>query len=480
MGDLKGFLSKKRQSGGYRPKDERVRDFREVEQCLSEGGIQDQGSRCMDCGVPFCHFSCPVGNVIPDWNDLVFRGQWAKAVEVLHANNNFPEFTGRVCPALCEAACVLGINDDPVTIRQNELAIVEWGFKEGVIRPSFPKSKTGKRVAVVGSGPAGMSCAQQLTRVGHDVVLFEAFDKAGGILRYGIPDFKLEKWVIDRRLDQMRKEGLLIETGVRIGEDLAFEQLLRNFDAVCLTIGSRVSRELQVPGRELKGIHFAMDYLIQGNRAAAGEKILPQDLITARDKRVIVIGGGDTGADCVGTANRQRAKSVVQIELLPKPPECRTKQMPWPEYPKILKTSSSHEEGCERLWSISTKKFSGQDGRVKTWHGVKVDFVSPKEKGAKVSVQEVKGSDFEMEADLVILAMGFVHPEHAGFVKESGIKLTPQGNICVDGEFHSSLSKVFAAGDASRGASLVIWAIDEGRRAARSMDLFLMGQTELP
>ncbi len=470
MGDEKGFLKTKRQTAPYRAVKERVKDYREVEQRLPIEKVQEQGSRCMDCGVPFCHFACPVGNVIPDWNDLVFKGKWKRAVDVLHASNNFPEFTGRVCPALCESACVVGITDDPVTIRQNEISIVEWGFAHGVIKPFIAKTRTGKRCAVVGSGPAGMACAQQLTRAGHDVVLFEADDKAGGILRYGIPDFKLEKSVIDRRLDLMQKEGLAIRTGVRVGKDLASEKLLHDFDAVCLTMGSRAPRDLSIEGRSLGGIHFAMDYLIQSNKVVSGARVAPQDLISAKGKNVVVVGGGDTGADCVGTANRQGARTVTQIEILPKPPACRTKEMPWPEHPKTLKTSSSHEEGCDRKWSVLTKAFVGEAGHVKKIRCVQV--------GA--DLKELPGTDFEIPADLVILAMGFVHPVHEGLITQLGVKLNSRGAIAVDQGFATSVPKVFAAGDASRGASLVIWAITEGRSAAREIDRFLMGETNLP
>jgi glutamate synthase (NADPH/NADH) small chain len=470
MGDEKGFLTKKRETAGYRPVKERVKDYREVEQRLATDKIQDQGSRCMDCGVPFCHAACPVGNVIPDWNDLVFRGKWKEAVEVLHSSNNFPEFTGRVCPALCESACVVGITDDPITIRQNEIAIVEWGFEHGVIRPFIPKLKTGKRVAVVGSGPAGLAAAQQLTRAGHGVVLYEADDKVGGILRYGIPDFKCEKRVIDRRVDLMQKEGLTIKTGVCVGQDLPVADLLKDFDAVCLAMGSRVPRDIKAEGRDLAGIHFAMDYLIQSNKVVSGAALAASEIISTKGKRVLVIGGGDTGADCVGTANRQGALSVTQIEILSKPPACRTKEMPWPEYPKILKTSSSHEEGCERKWSVLTKKFTGEGGRVKKIHAVEVG----------PDLKEIPGTDFEIAADLVILAMGFVHPAHKGLVADLGVKLNNRGAIEIDQNFATSIPKVFAAGDACRGASLVIWAIFEGRAAARNIDRFLMGETNLP
>ncbi|MBI5873679.1 MAG: glutamate synthase subunit beta [Candidatus Omnitrophica bacterium] len=478
MGDEKGFLKKKREIAGYRPLEERIRDYREVEKMLPKERVQEQGSRCMDCGVPFCHYACPVGNVIPDWNDLMFRGQWAKAVEVLQASNNFPEFTGRICPALCEAACVVGIADDPVTIRHNEIAIIEWGFENNVIKPFMPKHKTGKRVAVVGSGPAGMSASQQLVRAGHDVILFEADDKAGGILRYGIPDFKLEKWVIDRRLELMKKEGLKIETNTCVGRNYPIQKLLNEFDAVCLTMGAREPRDLKVEGRGLGGIHFAMDYLIQNNRRVGGAKIQENELIDAKGKDVVIIGGGDTGADCVGTANRQGARSVTQLEVLPEPPLCRTKDMPWPTYPKLLKTSSSHEEGCTRKWNVATKKFTGAGNRVKEIHIIDVEFVSAA--GGRAEMREVPGTEAVLKADLVILAMGFLHPVHQGLVKKLGLNLTAQGNIYVENNFMTSTAKVFAAGDASRGATLAVWAMYEGRSAAREIDRFLMGSTNLP
>ncbi|HAJ57235.1 MAG TPA: glutamate synthase [Candidatus Omnitrophica bacterium] len=480
MGHEKGFLEKKRETAGYRPLEERIKDYREVEKMLPKEKLQEQGSRCMDCGVPFCHYACPVGNVIPDWNDLVFRGQWAKAVEVLSAANNFPEFTGRICPALCEAACVVGIADDPVTIRQNEIAIIEWGFQNGVIKPFIQENKTGKRVAVVGSGPAGMSCAQQLTRAGHDVTLFEADDKAGGILRYGIPDFKLEKWVIDRRLDLMKKEGLKIESNICVGKDYPAQRLLKSFDAICLAMGARQPRDLKVEGREFGGIHFAMDYLIHSNKRAGGMKIPEGALIDAKGKDVVVIGGGDTGADCVGTANRQGAKSVTQLEVLPKPPLCRTKDMPWPAYPKLLKTSSSHEEGCRRIWSVTTKKLTGSGGRVEKVHIAEVEFVPPKDKAGRPQMREIPGTETELKADLVILAMGFVHPVHVGLVKELGVAIGPSGNIYIENNFMTSVKKVFSAGDASRGASLAVWAMFDGRAAAKEIDRYLMGSTNLP
>ncbi|MGE5279403.1 MAG: glutamate synthase subunit beta [Deltaproteobacteria bacterium] len=464
MGKHGAFITTKRETAGYRPKEERLKDYREVERRLGPDKIQEQGSRCMDCGVPFCHYACPVGNFIPDWNDLVFKGQWKKAVEILHESNPFPEFTGRVCPALCESACVVGLSDEPITIRQNEISIIEWGWENGVITPFKPKKKTGKSVAVVGGGPAGMACAQRLTRLGHTVTLFEADDKAGGILRYGIPDFKLEKWVIDRRLKQMQEEGLTVKTGVRVGGDISGKQLMKDFDAVALTIGARVPRDLKVEGRDLAGVHFAMDYLIQSNRRVAGAAFPPDKLIDAKGKDVIVIGGGDTGADCVGTANRQGARSVTQLELLPKPPLCRTKEMPWPSHPALLKTSSSHEEGCDRRWSITTRKFLGKGGKIA---GLVCAQVDPK-------LKELPGTDFELKADLVVLAMGFIHPDIEGSVTDLKLKTGPRGTILTDKDLATSVAGVFAAGDAQRGASLVIWAIDEGLRCAASIDRFLL------
>ncbi|MFA5039137.1 MAG: glutamate synthase subunit beta [Candidatus Omnitrophota bacterium] len=469
MGDAKGFLKTKRRSAGYRAVGERLRDYQEVEARLPQEDVRQQASRCMDCGVPFCHNACSMANVIPDFNDLIFRGRWEEALSVLHATNNFPEFTGRLCPALCEAACTLGINDEPVTIRENEVAIVEWGFGTGMIKPFIPRCRTDRRVAVVGSGPAGMACGQQLTRAGHTVTLFEADAMAGGLLRYGIPDFKLEKRVIDRRLKQLQEEGLVLKTGVRVGADIASDRLAREYDAICLCVGSRQPRELAVEGRGLTGICQALDYLTQSNKRQQGMRIPEAESLVAKDKDVIVIGGGDTGADCVGTANRQGARSVTQIELLQAPPEVRTKDMPWPTFPKLLKTTSSHQEGCLRLWGVATKKFSGEAGAVRKLHGVKVD------EGFK----EIPGSGFELKCDLVILAMGFTHPAHEGLLKDLGLNLDRFGNISTN-NFSASVPKIFAAGDARRGASLVVWAIAEGRGAAREIDRFLMGQTNLP
>ncbi len=425
MGDPKGFLKVKRRSQEYRPVCERVRDFCDVSLLPKDERSQEQASRCMDCGTPFCHWGCPIGNYIPEWNDLTFRGRWERAYELLDATNSLSEITGRLCPAPCEYACVLSINDDPVTIRENELAIIEYAFEKGLIKPQPPKKRTNKRVAVIGSGPSGLSCAAQLNKAGHNVVVFERDDKIGGILRYGIPDFKLEKWVIDRRLKILEEEGIKFRTGINVGIDFSVSKLLKEFDAVCLAGGSRVPRNLNIEGRELKGIYFAMDYLTQANRRVQGEKDkvihksrggLNLPYIDAKGKRVLIIGGGDTGADCVGTAHRQGASCVVQIELLPQPPQCRTEDEPWPRYPMLLKTSTSHEEGGERFWSILTKKFVGEEGRVKRLSCVRVEFSKVDEKLCPV-MREIPGSEFEIEANLAILAMGFLHPEHNGSLR---------------------------------------------------------------
>jgi glutamate synthase (NADPH/NADH) small chain len=478
MGDTKGFLKVKRKTGQYRPVCERVNDYREVTMHRDDPHSQEQASRCMDCGTPFCHWGCPVGNYIPEWNDLVFNGHWERAFELLYATNNLPEITGRLCPAMCEYACVLGINDDPVTIRENELAIIEHGFKNGYIKPNPPAERTGKRIAVVGSGPAGLACADQLNKAGHNVVLFEKDDKIGGILRYGIPDFKLEKSIIDRRVDILKKEGIEFKTGVHVGVGLSAEQLQKEFDAVCLAGGCSVARDLKIKGRELKGIHFAMDYLVQSNKRVAGEKIPADKLIDAKGKMVVVIGGGDTGADCVGTAHRQGAGCVVQIELLAQPPECRSEDQPWPRYPMILNTTSSHQEGGKREWSVLTKEFMGKNGRVVNLSCVRVEFVKD-EKGCSV-MKEVHGTEFEIEADLVVLALGFIQPQKSGLLEKLGVELDQRGNVKTDENYMSSLKGVFSAGDMRRGQSLIVWAISEGRRAAHCIDKYLMGKTNLP
>ncbi|MBI5143920.1 MAG: glutamate synthase subunit beta [Candidatus Omnitrophica bacterium] len=479
MGDVKGFLKIKRELSGHRPVCERVKDYREIILVRSTSSSQEQSSRCMDCGTPFCHWGCPVGNYIPEWNDLVFHGHWQKALKLLHATNNFPEFTGRLCPAQCEFACVLGINDDPVTIRENELAIIEYAFKTGLINPYPPKRRTGKSVAIIGSGPAGLACADQLNKAGHKVTVFERDGKAGGILRYGIPDFKLEKWIIDRRLKLLKKEGIDFTTNIDVGIGLPVTKLKRDFDCVCLAGGSRVPRDLKIEGRDLKGIHFAMDYLTQANRIVAGERIQSAELLIAKGRRVVVIGGGDTGADCVGLAHRQGASCVVQIEVMPKPAECRTGDFPWPRYPLVLKTTSSHEEGGERHWSILTKKFVGKGGHVSGISCVRIDFSKKDEKGCPV-MEEVRGSEFEIGADMIILAVGFLHPEHGTLLKQLGVRLDPNGNVATDGNYMTSIKGVFSAGDMRRGQSLIVWTISEGRTAAHYIDKYLMGKTELP
>lgn len=427
----------------------------------------------MDCGIPFCHaYGCPVKNRIPDWNDMVHRNQWRRALDLLHATCNLPEITGRVCPAPCETACTLAINLPAVTIRHIELQIVEHGWREGWIRPEKPEYRTGRRVAVIGSGPAGLPAAQQLARRGHDVVVFEKADRIGGLLRYGIPDFKLEKWVIDRRLEQMREEGVVFETGVNAGVDVSAGYLRRTFDAIVLATGATVPRDLPIPGRELAGIHFAMDFLTGQNRANAGDLIPAGERISAAGKHVVVVGGGDTGSDCIGTSRRQGAASITQIELLPQPPDNRAPRNPWPLWPVVLRTSSSQEEGCERLWSVQTRAFSGEGGRVRKLECVKLAWSEPDAAGRR-TFREIPGSEFDLPADLVLLAMGFVHVEHGPLVRDLGVSTDPRGNLVVDGTLQTSVPGVFGAGDSVAGASLVVRAIDLGRRAAEGVDRYL-------
>ncbi len=480
MGKITGFMEIRRQDRGYEPVAERVKAYREFVRPLAEAETSQQGARCMDCGIPFCQTGCPVNNVIPDWNDLVYRGHWKSALEVLHSTNNFPEFTGRVCPAPCEAACTLNINDDAVAIKSIEQAIVDKGWAEGWIEPEPPLAKTGRRVAVVGSGPAGLACAQQLARAGHDVTVFEKSDRAGGLLRYGIPDFKMEKPLIDRRVAQMQAEGVTFRTGVHVGRDLTAAQLLEGHDAVVLAGGSEKPRDLPVPGRELAGVHFAMEFLPQQNRVVAGDKVPGQILATG--KHVVVIGGGDTGSDCIGTSIRQGAASVTNFELMPRPPEQEDKPLTWPYWPLKLRTSSSHEEGAERDFAVTTKRLDGKDGRVTSLTACKVEWVKD-DKGA-MAMKEVPGTDFTIPADLVLLAMGYVHPVHEGLVDGLGVAKDARGNVkaATDGPgcYATSLPKVFAAGDMRRGQSLVVWAIREGRQCAREVDAFLMGHTDLP
>ncbi len=480
MGKITGFMEIARKDRGYEPVAERIRVYREFVRPLADGETSQQGARCMDCGIPFCQTGCPVNNVIPDWNDLVYRGNWRGALEVLHSTNNFPEFTGRVCPAPCEAACTLNINDDPVAIKSIEQALVDKGWAEGWIVPEERERKSGRKVAVVGSGPAGLACAQQLARAGHDVTLFEKNDRIGGLLRYGIPDFKMEKHHIERRIEQMRAEGVTFRAGVNVGVDLKAEELLANFDAVALTGGSEMPRDLPVPGRELDGIHFAMQFLPQQNRVVAGDKVSGQILATG--KHVVVIGGGDTGSDCIGTSIRQGAKSVTNFELLPKPPDEEDKPLTWPYWPLKLRTSSSHEEGATRDFAVATKSFDGKDGKVASLTACHVEWVKD-EKGG-MSMKEVPGTEFTIPAGLVLLAMGYLHPVHEGLVAALGVERDARGNVkaTTDGNgcYATSVAKVFAAGDMRRGQSLVVWAIREGRQCAREIDVFLMGSSDLP
>ncbi len=471
MGDPKGFLKVKRVESGYRPVEIRIHDYREVEMQLREEDRKLQASRCMDCGVPFCHWACPVSNIMPEWQDMIYKGRWADAHQILQSTNNFPEFTGRVCPAPCEASCVLSINDDPVTIRQNELAVIEKAFAQDCVRPMPPKSRTGKKVAVIGGGPSGLACADLLNKAGHRVTLYEAEDSVGGYLRFGIPDFKLDKKIIDRRINLLAEEGVNFVTGTIIGKDISTDEIRKNNDAICITIGARKARDLTIKGREHKGIHFAMEYLSQQNHIVRGDSIPEDKLINAYNKNVIVIGGGDTGSDCVGTANRQGAKSITQIELLPKPPRERTESEPWPIWPKLLKTSSSHEEGCERMWNVMTKECFGENGQIKKISAVKVDWAKDSDGNWKMS--EIPGSLFELQADLIFLAMGFEHVVHDGIVNDLGIKLDGRGNILIDNDSMTSVKGVFAAGDSARGASLVVWAIHDGRKAAEAIDKYL-------
>lgn len=478
MADPKGFLKYGRETTPRRAVEERKGDWLEVYQEFPKEKLKAQAARCMDCGIPFCHSGCPLGNIIPDWNDLVYRDRRREALERLHATNNFPEFTGRLCPAPCEAACVLGINQDAVTIKQIEQNIIDHAFTEGWVTAEPPLRRTGKTVAVVGSGPSGLAAAQQLNRAGHTVTVFERSDRIGGLLRYGIPDFKMEKWVLDRRLELMAEEGVLFQTEVNVGVDMSAEELRAGFDAVCLTGGSTVPRDLPVPGRELDGVHFAMDFLTQQNRLNAGDE-LEEDRLSAQGKHVVILGGGDTGADCLGTVHRQGAASVTQIELLQKPPNDRTPSMPWPNWPMILRTSSAHEEGGEREWSLSTKSFSGDNGKIQKLHAVKIEFGAPGPDGRR-PMNEVPGSEFTIDADLVLLALGFVNPQHEGLLNALGVDYDPRGNVQTDHNYQTTVPGVFAAGDMRRGQSLIVWAIAEGREAARGIDEYLMGSSALP
>jgi len=467
MADPKGFLKYAREGPKRRPVELRIQDWREFYEPISEDKLKAQGARCMDCGVPFCqsNHGCPVVNLIPEWNDLVHRDRWKDALKVLHATNNFPEFTGRLCPTPCESACVLGINSDPVSIRVIEWNIIDKGFDEGWVAPVLPVVRTGRTVAVVGSGPAGLAAAQQLARAGHSVMVFEKADRIGGLLRYGIPDFKMEKWVIDRRLEQMKAEGVKFQTNVHAGVDISADELRRQFDAVCLALGAEQARELPVPGRELEGIRPAMDYLVQQNKRNAGD-VITEEPITAKGKRVVIIGGGDTGSDCLGTTHRQGSLEVHQFELLPEPPPARAGSTPWPLWPMQLRTSHAHEEGCDRQWSVSTTRFSGHHGHVTKLHAHRVTF----ENGRFISMP---GTEFEMQVDLVLLAMGFTGPVKNGLLDSLGVKYDARGNVAVDEHYMTSVEGVFAGGDVKRGASLIVWAIAEGRKMAAGVDKYL-------
>jgi glutamate synthase (NADPH) small chain len=482
MGKPTGFLEFERHDRGYEKAGERVHHWREFVKPLPEPELNKQAGRCMDCGIPFCHQGCPVNNLIPDWNNLVYREQWQAASTALHSTNNFPEFTGRICPAPCEASCTLNIEDNPVTIKTIECAIVDRAWEEGWLKPLVPAQRTGKRVAVVGSGPAGMACAQQLARVGHSVTLFEKADRIGGLLRYGIPDFKMEKQLIDRRMAQMAAEGVEFRARVHVGVDVAVAELLGQYDALAMTGGAEWARNLEIPGRELDGIHYAMDFLPQQNKRNAGDKehiAAPGGTISAAGKHVVVIGGGDTGSDCIGTSTRQGAASIVQLEILPMPPEHENKGLTWPDWPLKLRTSSSQEEGVERDWAVVTNRAIGVNGKIEALECVRVEW--GRDANGRMQMTEIPASKFELKADLVLLAMGFLGPVRSGMIEQSGVALDPRGNVKADTlGYRSSVDKIFAAGDMRRGQSLVVWAIREGRQCARAIDEYLMGHSTLP
>ncbi len=476
MADPKGFLKYSRSTPTRRPAQLRIHDWKEVYNPFPQDALVAQAARCMDCGIPFCHRGCPLGNLIPEWNDLAYRSNWREAIDRLHATNNFPDFTGRLCPAPCEAACVLGISADPVAIKTVEQYLVDKAFDEGWVAPVQPHVKTGKKVTVVGSGPAGLAAAQQLTRAGHDVTVYERADRIGGLLRYGIPEFKMEKAVLERRLDQMRGEGTTFVTGTEIGKNLDAKRVLDDCDALVLTIGSTIPRDLPVPGRELEGIYQALTYLPIANRVQEGD--IPSPTITAEGKKVVIIGGGDTGADCLGTAHRQGAESVMQLEIMPKPPEERDPSTPWPTWPLIYRVSSAHEEGGVREFSINTERFLGHpDGTLKSILVHKIETVV---ENGRPAFKKIEGSEFEIECDVVFLAMGFLGPEKDGVISQLGIETDPRGNITTSSDWATSIPKVFAAGDARRGQSLIVWAIAEGRSAANAVDAYLMGSSDLP
>ena len=479
MGKVTGFMEFDRLDRDYAPVDERTQHYKEFLIPLENKELKEQSARCMDCGIPYCHNGCPVNNLIPDWNDLVYEGNWKAALETLHSTNNFPEFTGRICPAPCEASCTLNITDQPVTIKSIECAIIDRGWEENWILPKISQSKTGKKVAIIGSGPAGLACAQQLARVGHSVTLFEKNASLGGLLRYGIPDFKMEKHLIDRRLTQMRAEGVVFRSNTEVGVTVSADEILQQFDAMVLTGGSETPRDLGVPGRDLDGVHYAMDFLAQQNKRIAGEDVTDNRTILAGGKHVVVIGGGDTGSDCVGTSIRQGAASVTQLEVMPKPPEMEDKALSWPNWPLKLRTSSSHLEGADRDWSVATKAFTGDDGRVTGLELVRNEW--KQNENGQFSMAELPATKFHLKADLVLLAMGFIHPKPAGLLDELSIALDERGNVKADEtSYKTSRKNVFVAGDMRRGQSLVVWAIKEGRRAARAVDEHLMGMSTLP
>ncbi len=472
MGNPKAFLTIQRKEAGYRPVMERISDFGEVEQVLNTEDRILQASRCMDCGVPFCHWACPLGNKNPEWQDLIYKGKWKEAIDSLHSTNNFPEFTGRVCPAPCEKSCVLALDGSSVTIRENEAAAIEHAFAEGYMKPRIPEKRTGKKVAVIGSGPAGLACADQLNKKGHSVVVFEKSDAIGGLLRYGIPDFKLTKSIIDRRLNLLSAEGIVFRTNSEIGINVDIKKIIKEYDAVCLAIGSGVPRNIEIEGRNLNGIHFALDFLYQQNSLVSKKEIPVAELISAKDKEVLVIGGGDTGSDCVGTSVRHGAAKITQIELLPQPPEDFNPDTPWPFYPNVLKTSSSHKEGCERRWSLNSRKFIGENGTIT---GVEIEEVEWKKLDDGSMKMFPTGKIETIKADLVLLALGFIHPVHEGLLDSLGLSYDKRGNVEVNKLMQTSKSKIFAAGDTVTGASLVVRAIDSGRKAADKIDVFLKG-----